>query len=416
MNKYLVTLLGLLSISFGASAQRVTEVTPDTVGKLHHFGFAVGLSGDFAMIGAYSDSRQNVYHRGIVYIYRQLRGKWTLVGELEPPIVGETDQFGYSVDIDGDWAAIGAPGSDIYKLSAGAVHIYHFKDGQWLHHSQITPSDLQPYDTFGKVVSLSGNTLAVSVIENLSRRVKRGDKEMKRPGQVQVFELRDDKWQREAILHPDGFRTENDFGYAMALDEDVIAIGAPKDDTSTRDGGGVYVFERIAGHWQRVTKFVSDPRNYELDFGYSIAVSGDTILAGSRSTGSVVENAGSVHVLRRSEDQGWYKQTMLIPLDLQKDDHTGSAVAIDKDVAVIGSPHEDERGSAAGSVYVFQEDGDGTWRQTNKVAPRELKSLDYFGSHIAVDGSTILVGVDHDSGKGEWSGTAYFLEDFYERY
>jgi hypothetical protein len=415
--KNLLAILSPVILCLSASAQRVTEVTPDTVGKQDHFGFSVGLSGDFAMIGAYADSRQNVYHRGIVYVYRELRNKWTLVGELEPPIVGETDQFGYSLDIDGDWAAIGAPGSDIYKLSAGAVYTFHYQDGQWVHHSKLTPSDLKPYDTFGKVVRLSGDTLVVSCIENLSRREKRGDKLVKRPGQVQVFKLSPEgNWEREAILHPDDFKIDNDFGYAIDVDEDVIAIGAPQDDTSTPDGGGVYVFERIAGHWQRMVKFVSDPRNYEIGFGYSIAVSGDSILAGSRSTGSVVENAGSVHVLRRSEDQGWFKETMLIPLDLQKDDHTGSSVAIDKDVVVIGSPHEDERGSAAGSIYSFQEDGDGTWRQTNKVAPHQLKSLDYFGSHIVVDGSTVLVGADHDSGKGEWSGTAYFLQDFYERY
>ena len=81
MTKQIAAVFGLLALCFAANAQKVTEVTPDTVSKLHHFGFAVGMSGDFAMIGAYSDSRQNVYHRGIVYVYRELRNKWTLVGE-----------------------------------------------------------------------------------------------------------------------------------------------------------------------------------------------------------------------------------------------------------------------------------------------------------------------------------------------
>ena len=74
--KNLLAILRPVILCLSASAQRVTEVTPDTVGKQHHFGFSVGLSGDFAMIGAYADSRQNVYHRGIVYVYREAPKKF----------------------------------------------------------------------------------------------------------------------------------------------------------------------------------------------------------------------------------------------------------------------------------------------------------------------------------------------------
>src|SRR5262249_17360942 len=75
-----------------------------------HFGSAVSLSGDRALIGAWADNA-NGLNSGSVYVYeRQASGTWTQTAKLLQPApnAGADDNFGFSVSLEGDRALIGA--------------------------------------------------------------------------------------------------------------------------------------------------------------------------------------------------------------------------------------------------------------------------------------------------------------------
>ncbi|MFZ6029935.1 MAG: FG-GAP repeat protein [Chloroflexota bacterium] len=77
-------------------------------------------------------------------------------------------------------------------------------------------------------------------------------------------------------------------------------------------------------------------------------------------------------------------------------DRLGASVALDGDILVIGAAQADVGANLdQGVVYVFQSDGaddKATWTLTQKITPSDGAAYDEFGSSLALDGSTLLVG------------------------
>ncbi|GJM09798.1 MAG: hypothetical protein DHS20C11_20740 [Lysobacteraceae bacterium] len=87
----------------------------------------------------------------------------------------------------------------------------------------------------------------------------------------------------------------------------------------------------------------------------------------------------------------------------------GSSVAVDGDTAVIGAYDDDDGGSTSGSAYVFSRDQGGTdmWGQIVKLTADDAAAADRFGWSVAVDGDTAAVGAYQDDDDGIDSGSAY---------
>ena len=93
-------------------------------------------------------------------------------------------------------------------------------------------------------------------------------------------------------------------------------------------------------------------------------------------------------------------------------DNYGYSVAMDGDTAVVGAYGDDDGGDGTGSVYVFTRDSSGgndldTWRQTAKLTASDGEPYDSFGVSVAIDGDTIVVGAYGDDNRGDDSGSAY---------
>ncbi|MEW6746288.1 MAG: FG-GAP repeat protein [Planctomycetota bacterium] len=101
----------------------------------------------------------------------------------------------------------------------------------------------------------------------------------------------------------------------------------------------------------------------------------------------------------------------LVAPDAASEMRFGSAVGLDGDVAVLGAWGDDERGSDAGSAYVYRWHGPSLkWVFEQELWPSDGNPWDYFGSAVAVSGAAILVGAPrHDGATGEDSGAAYLF-------
>lgn len=109
----------------------VTKLIPETASDGNNFGFAVAISGDFAIIGAPGDDDNNT-DAGAIYIYARNQGgtgNWGLVEKLYAEdsifIDGNPDNFGASVAIDGDYAIIGTPGADDGSIDSGVAYVFY---------------------------------------------------------------------------------------------------------------------------------------------------------------------------------------------------------------------------------------------------------------------------------------------------
>ncbi len=143
--------------------------------------------------------------------------------------------------------------------------------------------------------------------------------------------------------------------------------------------------------------------------GYSVALSGDTLVVGSPQEGSSAtgvngdqannnaQNSGAVYVFTRTAGV-WSQQAYLKASNTDANDQFGVSVAISGDTIAVGAQFEDSNGSQSdnsaqdsGAVYVFTRAG-GAWSQQAYLKGHNTEAGDQFGVSVAVEGDTLAVG------------------------
>jgi hypothetical protein len=199
---------------------------------------------------------------------------------------------------------------------------------------------------------------------------------------------------------------DDDFGWSVAIKGNTIVVGARGDDDSGGSSGSVYVFRTSDGGatYGQVAKLkAADGATWD-SFGESVAIDGDTIVVGADGDNS---KRGSVYVFRTSDGGATYGQVAKLTADdAAANDQFGYSVAIAGGTVVVGAPNYWTSGS--GSVYVFRtSDGGATYAQVAKLTAADAAASDYFGYSVAIDGATIVVGAQGDDDAGSFSGSAY---------
>ena len=202
-----------------------------------------------------------------------------------------------------------------------------------------------------------------------------------------------DPWGQQAKLIASDGANGSQFGWAVALDADTALVGVVFDASSR---GSAYVFTRVNGAWSQQAKLLSSTGSVNDWFANAVAVDGDTALIGNprddASTGVTHVDQGSVYVFTR-RDGVWSLQSILVASDGAEGDFFGSAVALDGDTALIGTYSDD---SFMGSAYVFTR-ANGEWSQQAKLTASNRAERDYFGISVALNGDTALIGAHGDN-------------------
>jgi uncharacterized protein with FMN-binding domain len=203
--------------------------------------------------------------------------------------------------------------------------------------------------------------------------------------------------QQQKVTASDG-EAKDWLGWSIALDGDTAVVGAPSDDIGqTTDQGSAYVFTRNGGVWTQQQRLIANDGGAGDYFGNSVAISGDTVVVGA-FLDDVVANAnqGSVYVFVRSGGV-WTQQQKLTANDGAASDNFGSAVAINGDTVVVGAEQDNiGTNSIQGSAYVFIRSGN-NWAQKQKLTANDGTANDHFGSAVAISSDTIVVGAVYDN-------------------
>ena len=129
-------------------------------------------------------------------------------------------------------------------------------------------------------------------------------------------------------------------------------------------------------------------------FGRSVAIDGQTAVVGSVGDDNVGTDSGSAYVFTRS-GATWTQEAKLTASDAAGSDNFGFSVAVSGDTAVVGAFGDDDRGLNSGSAYVFTRTGT-TWTQQAKLTASDGAQFDNFGRavHFGLEGrnTTIQVG------------------------
>ena len=188
------------------------------------------------------------------------------------------------------------------------------------------------------------------------------------------------------------------FGFSIALSDDTAVIGALRDDDNGVDSGSVYVFTRFGTNWSQQTKFTATDSGAGDEFGGHVALDGDIAVIGARHDDDKGVDSGSAYVFTRS-GTAWSQQAKLTASDGAAGDEFGYSVAISGDTAVIGAPRDDDKSDDSGSAYVFTRSGS-TWSQQAKLEATDGAAGDVFGISVAISGDTVVIGADLADEKG----------------
>lgn len=179
----------------------------------------------------------------------------------------------------------------------------------------------------------------------------------------------------------------SNFGYAIAVDGNTAVIGARLESSS---GGAAYVVVRSGATWVLQQRLQAADATTSAQFGASVAISGETLIVGAPSARTNGVVTGAAYVFVRSGTT-WTQQAKLTQTTPTLDSFVGSDVDIDGNVAVVGALQESVGNQRYGAAYVFERSGT-TWTSTRIQAPTPRADLDQFGGGVGVSGTTICVG------------------------
>ena len=209
----------------------------------------------------------------------------------------------------------------------------------------------------------------------------------------------------------------NEFGYSLAADGNLLAVGAKDAYVSgVPYVGAVYLFEVNSSNSTQLARITaSDGTSYD-QFGFDVEVSGNLIVVGARSdTPSGKSNAGSAYVFRRESNNTITELAKLVHQDPQSNDYFGWQVAISGNMVAVGAERDDVVVSGsnkgdAGSVTLFKLDSNGAATRTMTLtAPSPYNSC-YFGSAIAMSGDMLAVGEYRRNTLASYSGRVYLYK------
>ena len=417
------------------------KLTPDSPGAYDYFGNAVAISEETALIGAYGKNGptwpEGGGNDGIVYVFLKSWGGWNEIQKLIPQDAEPGDHFGSAVAIDNDYAIIGAPGVDGAEgYMTGAAYIFERENGIWIEKQKLIPppppegATLVPDAQFGFSVSISdkyaivgcpgkgyayiyerhfhingytwalqnswillGNAAdqfgySVSISSAPALRVivgARWDDALE--GKVYIYEYSDEGAPWMGHIYPlyasdKDIAGEARFGHSVVIKGNYAVVGAPEarnsDDTGNQETGHVYIFKRTEELWEEVKIFDKAGVNRDLSgvelFGYNALGSGDKfgssvdikdniVVAGCKEDYVFQPNTnpqegadgGSIYILEQIASDIWKAKRILRASDAKDDNNLGRSVSIGEH-GIIGGAWRAENGALirAGAAYIFE--------------------------------------------------------------
>lgn len=384
------------------------------------FGTSSAISGDTLVIGSPLRDIPAV-DGGRVYVHERSSGfgaPWGQVAGLSGSDTVAGDLFGQSVAIDGDVMAVGAPGVDLAQNNVGSVYIFRrdpSNSNAWLQAAKIVPPAFNNNgnDNFGAAVALQGDTLLVGApVANLPGAARSGRVFAFRMGAAPAI------WTLAQTLvaldnRATGLINDNEFfGSAVALDGNNAIIGAHGANRSGNSAnwnfGAAYIHTRpnAAGAWteiKRLDEFADTEVKAYSGFGYSVDISGDTVVVGVHATtapfGTVKPGRARIYDRNAGGANQWGFVHEAVPSDSLVSTHFGRSVAISQNLLLVGSPGGSEGSTELrGFVEVVRRTPGEVpaWVTIDRVTQSGPAIADRYGNSVALDGFSGVAGANND--------------------
>ncbi|MBL7663759.1 MAG: hypothetical protein JNM93_01405, partial [Bacteriovoracaceae bacterium] len=399
-----------------------------------YFGWSISLNGDTLAVGAFfEDSNQTTITNGTtsspdntnsaagaVYVYKRTGVNWAQEAYIKPSNNDASDLFGISVSLSGNTLVVGANSEDSNQITitngasasvdntksnSGAAYVYKRTGLNWAQEAYIKSSNADIDDNFGSYVSISGDTIAVGAYleDSNQNTITNGtsasaDNSTSASGAVYVYRRTGVNWAQEAYIKASNPDVNDQYTYSLQLNGDTLVVGSYLEDSnqntitngttsssnnSNLESGAVYVYKRTGVNWAQEAYIKAANNNASDQFGYAVAISGNTLSVGARfessnqttitngttaSSNNSAGNSGAVYVYKRT-GVNWVQEAYIKASNAEASDAFGTAVTISGDTIAVSAVSEDSNqttitnGSlssldntfgSSGAVYIYR--------------------------------------------------------------
>lgn len=319
----------------GVNWVRTAKLFSSTAFNFDGLGNSVSIDGDTIAVGASAEGGLN---QGAVYVFERPVGGWTDMVEtarLTASLPSPSARLGASVFISGDTVMAGG---------VVAVCLFEKPAGGW---TDMTETSVLIEFLFALAVrsgwiSISGDLALIGGESTLFNST----------GAVLVLRFDGTNWVEEDTLTASDAASSDRFGTSVSVRGNVAVVGAPREDDGGTDAGAAYVFRFDGTQWVEEAKLVASDAEEVARFGTSVAIDEDVILVGAANhgdTGGFFDDGHGAAYAFRFDGNGWSEAARLVATDTDPADALGSSVALDGELGVIGAPN----GPPLSSAYIF---------------------------------------------------------------
>lgn len=401
----------------------VTKLLAEDGAAGDRFAQGMIISGNTLTIGAPYDDDYGT-QSGSVYIFERDSGNpnhWNFVKKIAGADTSAGDEFGAWMDLEGDTLIVGAYLDNATAENSGSAYVFERNAGgpnNWGQVKKLISSDNSYRDRFGWQVALNGDTVVIGAYQNDDAC---SSDWTCNSGAAYIFERNmggENNWGEVKKITASDKTRDDFFSWGLDFEEDTVVVGAMGKDDAGSESGAVYVFMRDWGgvdNWGEVTKLSASDSLIGDQFGNSITYSGYTLLVGARHSNTAGPDSGAAYVFERDpiDPANWVEVKKLVGNDTAAGDLFGDRQpAIGGDWIVIGATLNDNAGTDAGAVYVFERNLGGTnnWGQLAQLTASDALPGDEFGFKVEIQGQEIFAGARfHDGPAGTDQGTGYIF-------
>lgn len=336
----------------------------------NHFGYDVDVSASQLFASA-NYAQVTVQGQGIVDVFDLVGNTFVLAQQLVAADPTTGAQFGTAIAASGATLVSGAPSDDSSAPDAGSVYVFDRLGSFWWQTSKIIPPSLPANANAGRNVDIDGNRIIVA-------------------GQftVWIYERTGATWSLVYTLPINNV-------YSVAISGDNAVVGTPTDNGNT---GSVTWLRRVANQWQSAGKVAVSGLQSGGQFGCAVDLDGNSLAVGAS------QNSAKTAYAFTLTGQQWGSPALLTPSDAASDEWFGTAISVKGNrIAVTAPLHDIGVAQLAGAAYVFEYKT--AWSQSHKVVASDPQQSAQLGRAIALSDSYVVIGAPFHSASGTLTDT-----------
>lgn len=283
----------------------VQRIFADVRMSADYFGQAVDVFNGVIVIGAHGWAIDGIM-RGAIYVFlQQPNRQWTQNNTIVPSDSHDYQMFGFSVAVKDSIILVGAYGDSAYGSNTGALYVFDYDNinATYTRIGKLLAADPRAHSNFGISVAITRDSNIVSYNKHsytLAVGASMATGYSSATGAVYLYHCVPSKssyhWSYQSKLYPNDVKGEVLFGVSVAIDYDILLVGASEDYIGGVDSGAAYVYIKTYGKWSIDKKLVGNDTMQYDNYGCAVDVNENFLAVGAAKSTGIMANTGSVYV------------------------------------------------------------------------------------------------------------------------